>query len=96
VSTPARTSYPVPPRQCTYPYQVTSTTGLYQRTGPGLSYRTAGSLPSGSLAWVVCQRSGSKVGTTRVWDKLTNGRWVSDHYVATPSSTGYSKPVPRC
>lgn len=96
VSTPARTSYPVPPRQCTYPYQVTSTTGLYQRTGPGLSYRTAGSLPSGSLAWVVCQRSGSKVGTTRVWDKLTNGRWVSDHYVATPSNTGYSKSVPRC
>jgi hypothetical protein len=36
------------------------------------------------------------VGTTRVWDKLTNGRWVSDHYVASPSSTGYSKPVPRC
>jgi uncharacterized protein YraI len=96
VSTPARTSYPVPPRQCTYPYQVTSSTGLYQRTGPGLSYRTAGGLPSGSLAWVVCQRAGSKVGTTRVWDKLANGRWVSDHYVATPGTTGYSKPVPRC
>jgi hypothetical protein len=36
-----------------------------------------GSLPTGALAWVTCQRVGSKVGTTSVWDKLTNGRWVS-------------------
>jgi uncharacterized protein YraI len=93
---PPRTSYPVPPPRCVYPYQVTSRTGLYQRTGPGTSYAIAGGLSPGALAWVVCQRSGSRVGTTKVWDRLNNGRWVSDYYVATPSKTTRSKPIPRC
>jgi uncharacterized protein YraI len=96
VDPPPRTSYPVPPPRCVYPYQVTSKTGLYQRTGPGTSYRIAGVLSPGALAWVVCQRAGSKVGTTRIWNRLLNGRWVSDYYVATPSNTTYSKPIRRC
>jgi len=55
-----------------------------------------GSLPSGALAWVVCQRLGSKVGTTSVWDRLDDGSWVTDYYVATPSKTTFSRPAYRC
>lgn len=32
----------------------------------------------------------------RVWDKISYRHSVSDHYVATPSKTGFSKPAPRC
>jgi hypothetical protein len=45
---------------------------------------------------VTCQRAGSKVGTTSVWDKLDDGNYVSDFYLATPSKTTYSQPLPRC
>jgi uncharacterized protein YraI len=96
VSTPSQTGYSAPLPRCFYPYQVTSADALNSRTGPGTSYPVAGQLPSGALAWVHCQRAGSTVGSTSVWDRLDNGRWVSDYYVATPSNTTYSRPVPRC
>jgi len=50
----------------------------------------------GALGWVTCQRSGSRVGTTSVWDRLDDGKYVSDFYLATPSKTTYSPPLPRC
>ena len=50
----------------------------------------------GALAYVACQKSGSLVGTTRVWNQLVDGRWVSDYYVSNRSNTTYSAPVPRC
>jgi Domain of unknown function (DUF1906) len=79
-----------------YSYRVTSTTSLNARTGPGSSYPTSGSYAPGSLLRVICQAAGSKVGTTSVWDRLTTGSWVTDRYVSTSSSTGYSSPLPRC
>ena len=96
VSTPSDTGYSSPLPRCTYPYQVTATGGLTERSGPGAGYGSVGTSPNGALAWVTCQRAGSTVGTTRIWDRLDNGHYVSDHYVATPSGTTYSKPVPRC
>ncbi|MEV6107869.1 glycoside hydrolase domain-containing protein [Streptomyces sp. NPDC051940] len=96
VSTPSKTTFSAPFQRCTYPWQVNSSTGLTMRTGPGTSYATAGSLPNGALAYVTCQKGGTKVGTTWVWNKLDNGRWVSDYYVANPSNTTFSKPAPRC
>lgn len=95
LSTPSSTTYSAPLPRCTYPYQVTSAT-LNERTGPGVSYTAARTLPSGALAWVYCQRSGSSVGTTSVWDRLDDGYYVTDYYVATPSKTTYSRPIPRC
>jgi hypothetical protein len=50
----------------------------------------------GALAYVMCQQAESRVGTTRVWDKLRNGTWVSDYYVSNRSNTTWSAPVPRC
>jgi uncharacterized protein YraI len=94
LDTASTTGYTKPISRCAYPYQVTS--NLVARSGPGTSYATRGGLSSGSLAWVTCQRSGTAVGGTKVWNKLSDGHWVTDRYVATPSSTSYSAPIPRC
>jgi uncharacterized protein YraI len=97
VSTPSNTTFSAPLQRCTYPGQVTSSTALNARTGPGTAYAAAGSpLPPGGLAWVMCQKAGSKVGTTPVWNRLSDGRWVSDYYVSNRSNTTWSAPVPRC
>lgn len=96
VSTPSRTTFSAPLQRCTYPGQVTASS-LNARTGPGSSFAVSGSpLPGGGLAWVMCQKAGSKVGTTTVWNRLDDGRWVSDYYVSNRSNTTWSSPVPRC
>ena len=95
VSTPSNTGYSTSLPRCTYPFQVTIPT-LNKRTGPGATYAISGTIPAGALGWVTCQRSGSKVGTTSVWDKLDDGNYVTDFYLATPSKTTYSPPLPRC
>ena len=96
ISTPSNTGYSSPVIRCLYPYQVTATDGANERSGPGISYPIAGVLPGGALAWLFCQKAGSTVGRTRIWDKIDSGRWVSDNWVATPSTTSYSKPASRC
>jgi uncharacterized protein YraI len=97
VSTPSKTTYSAPLQRCSYPGQVTSSTPLNTRTGPGASYPMSGSpLQPGALAWVMCQKAGSTVGTTSVWNRMTDGRWVTDYYVSNRSNTTYSAPVPRC
>jgi uncharacterized protein YraI len=95
ISTPSQTTYSAPVPRCTYPYQVTPST-LNERTGPGSSYSIARTLSSGALAWIYCQRSGSAVNSTTVWDRLQDTYYVSDYYVATPSKTSYSALIPRC
>ena len=95
VSTPSQTTYSAPLPRCTYPYQVTSSI-LNERTGPGSSYAIARTLSNGALAWIYCQRSGPAVNSTTVWDRLDDTYYVSDYYVATPSKTSYSAPIPRC
>lgn len=83
--------------RCSYPGQVTSDIPLNVRSGPGTSYiRSGDPLPPGSLAWIACQRRGSDVFGTRVWNKLAGGGWVSDYYVSTRSRRGWSAPIPRC
>ncbi|MBO0608492.1 glycoside hydrolase domain-containing protein [Myceligenerans salitolerans] len=96
VSTPSSTGFSPGLPRCVYPGQVT-TGSLNARTGPGVSYPTTGRpLSRGALASVMCQKSGSRVGTTSVWNKLRDGRWVSDYYVSNRSDTTWSAPVPRC
>ncbi|TDO52376.1 uncharacterized protein DUF1906 [Kribbella sp. VKM Ac-2527] len=94
VNTPSKTTYSPPIPGCSHPYQ--TTTSLSRRSGPGTSYSVVGTLPAGSLAWVTCQRSGTKVGTTSVWNRLTDGSYVTDYYVANASNTTYSAPIRRC
>jgi hypothetical protein len=50
---------------------------------------------------VVCQTTGELVsasdGQTDVWDRLTDGGYVTDMYVDTPNSRhGFSPPIPQC
>lgn len=96
VSTPSNTGFTAALPRCVYPGQVTIDK-LNARTGPGASYPTTGSpLRRGTLAYVMCQKAGSKVGTTSVWNKLRGGSWVTDYYVSNRSNTTWSAPVPRC
>lgn len=97
VSTPSSTGYSGGLPRCSYPGQVTTSGTVNTRSGPGTTYTNLNKpLQGGALAWVACQKSGSLVGTTRVWDQLVDGRWVSDYYVSNGSNTTYSAPVPRC
>lgn len=96
ISTHSNTGYTAPLPRCSYPYQVDAPAGISERTGPGSQYPLAGQLPNGALAWVTCQGPGSRVGSTSVWNKLTDNHWVTDYYVATHSNTTYTPPAPRC
>jgi len=97
VSTPSKTGFSAGLPRCAYPGQVTSSTSVNTRSGPGTTYTNLNQpLQGGALAYVACQKSGSLVGTTRVWNQLVDGRWASDYYVSNRSNTTYSTPVPRC
>ncbi|MPZ00241.1 MAG: DUF1906 domain-containing protein [Actinophytocola sp.] len=96
VSTRSQTGYSWPIPKCLLPYQVTAQRFVTKRAGPGTGYRAVGTLPAGALARVHCQRAGQRVGSTRVWNKLNDGTWVTDYYVATPNTDGFSWPIPRC
>lgn len=97
VSTPSNTTFSKPLPLCTYPFQVAASPLLRKRKSPSLTGAWAGVIYDGGLARVTCQRTGqSKVGNTSVWDRLDDGSWVSDHYVATRGSVSWTPPIPRC
>jgi hypothetical protein len=96
VSTPSQTGFNPRIPRCTYPRQVNGTTRVMRRTGPGLEFATSGRLSAGSLARVVCQRAGTTVGATDVWNRLRSGAWVTDARLASSGSTGFARGVPRC
>ena len=96
VNTPSDTDFTAPIPRCYYPFQVIAKDGLSKRSGPGGTFTKQGTLGSGSLAWTYCQAAGSKVATTKVWDRIDTGSYVSDFYLTTASKTTYSSPLPRC
>ena len=96
VRTPNKPGYSAPIPGCSFPFQ-TTINNLSRRHGPGTSYATyPGLLPIGSLAWITCQLPGTKVGTTSVWDRLSDGSYITDRYVATASKTTYTAPIRGC
>ncbi|WP_414931005.1 SH3 domain-containing protein [Streptomyces sp. Je 1-369] len=84
VEAPAARSYPI-------------AADVNVRSGPGTSYRKVGRLSAGSRVTIACQKPGETVtgptGTSKIWDRIGSGRYVSDTYVRTGSS-GYV--APRC
>jgi uncharacterized protein YraI len=78
-------------------YAVAPGTTLNVRSGPGTHYRTVRVLPEGAIVPIFCQRPGETVsgpyGTTKIWDNIGVGEYVSDAYVKT-GSDGYV--APRC
>lgn len=96
VGTPARSGFSRVLPRCRYAYQVRTADGATVHSRPRASSPVVGRLPVGSLARVTCQRRGSVVGPTSVWNRLRDGRWVSDRHLTTRSRTGFTAPIPRC
>jgi hypothetical protein len=75
---------------------------LKQRRGPGVNYPEVNRrerLGDGELVLVVCQAKGRapKGFSNRIWDRLPNGRYVSDAFVNTPNRQGgFSSGLPHC
>ncbi|MEU0008206.1 SH3 domain-containing protein [Streptomyces sp. NPDC006314] len=65
---------------------------LNVRNGPGTNYGIVRVLPEGTRVPIFCQAPGTTVtgpyGTTKIWDNIDNGEYVSDAYVQT-GSDGY-------
>lgn len=80
--------------RCRFAYPVRE--DLRMRAGPSTRHDARGVLPNGSLAWVVCQKRGQRVGSSVVWNKLMNGRWVADWYTRTPGGPSFTNSIPRC
>ncbi|MET9020578.1 glycoside hydrolase domain-containing protein [Actinopolymorpha sp. NPDC004070] len=95
VGTPNKRGYSAPIPKCRYSYTVW-TDALRVRSGPGTNYSQVGQILYGGMANILCQRTGTQVGKSRVWDKLDNGGWVSDWYTMTTGRPGYTATIPRC
>ncbi|MFJ3235622.1 SH3 domain-containing protein [Streptomyces sp. NPDC086787] len=60
---------------------------LNVRSGPGTRYRVVGHRRTGRLVTVVCRTTGSRVGGTRTWYRLSRDRgYVSAHYLRVGSA----------
>jgi hypothetical protein len=68
----------------------------HTRTGPSTSTTEVATITSGTPVSVLCQTLGTDRLGTKVWDKLSNGRYISDHYVDTASDTTFTSGIPRC
>lgn len=64
-----------------------------KRSGPGTGYAIVGSVADGATVSVSCSANGTshtgRYGTTSLWNRLTDGTWVSDAFLW----TGVSGPV---
>lgn len=74
--------------------------GIYPRSAPSMSAAKVGAaLPDGAWISVACETTGvsvtSDVGTSTIWEKLTNGTFVPNVFVET-GANGWTPGVPRC
>ncbi|WP_328994198.1 peptidoglycan DD-metalloendopeptidase family protein [Kribbella sp. NBC_01245] len=64
-----------------------------KRTGPGTGYALAGSVADGTTVNISCSKSGTthtgRWGASSLWNRLSDGTWVSDAYMW----TGLNGPV---
>ncbi|MFI5943782.1 SH3 domain-containing protein [Streptomyces uncialis] len=74
-------------------YLVVATVNV--RSGPGLSHPVVLQISGGSRVSIICQKPGTTVngplGTSNLWDKIGNQRFVSDSYIQT-GTDGYVRP----
>ena len=78
------------------PYLTVASPSLNERSAPSTSATVVGSLPYHSTIYITCQTSGSLVGASTVWDKLTNGAYVSDYWTNTPGQNTWTSSIPPC
>jgi hypothetical protein len=97
LNTPSKTGFSAGLPRCYYPYQVIPVAGTTVRSAVGATAPKKGTLYGGALAWTVCQKAASaRTGSTKVWNQLDSGNYVTDFDVATASQTSYTSPIPRC
>jgi hypothetical protein len=94
VTTPSARGYSAPLPKCTFVYQ-TWRNPLALHTGPAASARVVRWRPVGSLTHTVCQKMGTLVGDTHVWDKLQDGTWIADYNLAN-GMTFWNPSIPHC
>ncbi len=74
-----------------------TTTDLRARSGPGIGFAVVRVLPSGATIQIACQvRSSSIVSGSGIWDRLTDGTYVTDYYTTTPAFNDFSPGIARC
>jgi len=68
-------------------------TYVNKRSGPGAGHTAQGTVADGATVGIACSAYGTshtgRYGTTNLWNRLTDGTWVSDAYVW----TGVNGPV---
>ncbi|MFI1210580.1 SH3 domain-containing protein [Streptomyces sp. NPDC020802] len=73
-------------------YSVAPGYSVNVRSGPSTSYSIIRTLPVGAKVPIYCQTPGETItgpyGTTKIWDNIDNGQYISDAYVQT-GSDGY-------
>jgi surface antigen/uncharacterized protein YraI len=74
--------------------------GVNLHDGPSTAAAAIGSLPNGAPITIVCQTAsqlqGAVVGSSRIWDLLSNNAWLSDVYTTTPVVGGFSPGLTQC
>lgn len=69
------------------------------RSGPGTGYEVTGSRDGNVSVTITCTTRGESVsghyGTSRVWDKLANGSWITDTNVYTGTDGPAARPCTR-
>jgi uncharacterized protein YraI len=79
-------------------YNVTGTggVGLNARSGPNTGSSIVRKLPEGAAIDISCQTKGENVRGSDIWDKLSDGTYISDFYTTTPVYAAYSPGIPVC
>lgn len=86
---------PQPAQPAGHPFRVTDM--VRQRSGPGTSFATRGFAQDGQQILIACQvRSNSTINGTGIWDRLTDGSYVTDYYTTTPAFNTFSPGLPHC
>jgi hypothetical protein len=90
-------------KAATYSYQVFGTCvagscGLNERSRPTVESRRLGQLQDGDVVKIVCQVPGGSVTTpegvsSTIWDRLSNGHYISDVSIDTPP---VGSQIPAC
>ncbi|GAA0208193.1 peptidoglycan DD-metalloendopeptidase family protein [Saccharothrix mutabilis subsp. mutabilis] len=70
-----------------------SNSSVTLRSGPGLSHDAVGTVANGTVVSIACTARGETVqgvwGATDLWNRLEDGKWISDGFV----DTGSNEPV---